>query len=110
MNNWLFMFPCAPSRSTLINTSLVLEGVKSCFTQGYNKLRQELIFPENLKSLRHIESKMELVTIPTLQNLRIDVRNFRAAKITVIIFLQDTLECDMEPIDLLKKELEYYES
>ena len=73
------------------------------FTQGYDKLKQQVFFPENIKLLTSIEQSIELVRAPTLQKLYINLQNFRAAKTCAYIFVQDTLECaDMEPIEMLR--------
>ena len=78
MHNYMLIFGCAPDKELVLGTNMIRD-VMRCFVQGYNKLTQEVIFPENLHLLRGCESRIELVTVPTLRNLRIDITNFRVA-------------------------------
>ena len=65
-NNYMLIFGSRPTKMRIVDTNIILEELTRVFMQGYKKMTQVLIFPENLSSLRNSQSKIELVTIPAL--------------------------------------------
>ena len=65
-NNYMLIFGSRPTKMRIVETDIILQELTRVFMQGYDKLTQTLIFPENLSYLRNSKSKIELVTIPAL--------------------------------------------
>ena len=81
----------APRFGVKVDTKII-KDVMNCFLQKYNKLSQTVMFPAIIKGLRGSDTNIEIVTILTLENIRMAVKNFVATRKTAYIFVQTELE------------------
>ena len=87
----MLLLGSAPRFGVKVDTKII-KDVLDCFLQQYNKLSQTVMFPAIIKGLRGSDTNIEIVTVLSLENIRMAVKNFVVTQKTAYIFVQTELK------------------